>query len=125
MRGFTLLEVLVVLALIGFMAALVAPRLQRTYEAIARSGDRAEALRQFERLPLVAREQGSPILVPAGYAMLSRYVALPTGWSATAIDPLRVDANGVCHGGRVRVVGGGSTETWSLAAPGCGIDDAP
>ena len=48
-RGFSLLELLVVLALIGMLTAVVAPRLQRTYDAIAGSGERDEVHRQLER----------------------------------------------------------------------------
>jgi len=124
-RGFTLLELLVVLGLIAMMAALVAPRLQQTYDAIARSGERAEAVRQLELLPLRARSTGRAIVVDADDpAMLGQYLELPEGWTASALQPLRVDASGVCHSAQVRVTGGGAAETWTLRAPDCGIDDA-
>jgi prepilin-type N-terminal cleavage/methylation domain-containing protein len=123
--GFTLLELLVVLALVSIVAAMVAPRLQRTYDAVARSGNRAEAVRQLERLPLIARDQGRAIVVPAeDGAVLAQWLQLPSGWQAMALDPLRIEANGLCHGARIRVQGDGATETWTLSAPDCGIHDA-
>lgn len=125
-RGFTLLELLVVLGLIAMMAALVAPRLHKTYQAIVSSGDRAETARQLERLPLVARDLGRAIEIDADEgAELARYLALPEGWSVRALDPVLVEASGLCHATRVRVEGAGSTETWSLAAPDCGVADVP
>lgn len=121
-RGFTLLELLVVLALVGMMAAMVAPRLQGTYEAIASSGERAEVARQLERLPLVARDRGRSItLAPGGATPLQ----MPAGWTVTALDAVLVDASGICHGGRVVVRGRGSVETWTLSPPDCGVADGP
>lgn len=124
--GFTLLELLIVLALMSMVAAMVAPRLQRTYDAVARSGDRAETLRQLERLPLVARDRGRAIVIPADDdAMLAGLLSLPAGWKARTLAPLRVESNGVCHAARIQVRGGGAAETWTLSAPDCGIADAP
>lgn len=124
--GFTLLELLIVLALVSLLAAMVAPRLQRTYDAVVRSGDRAEAVRQLERLPLLARDRGSAIDVPADDSkMLDGLLALPPGWSARTLEPLHVAASGLCDATRVRVAGGGAAETWTLAAPDCGVVDAP
>jgi prepilin-type N-terminal cleavage/methylation domain-containing protein len=124
--GFTLLELLVVLALVSMLAAMVAPRLQRTYEAIARSGDRAETLRQLESLPLRARAEGRAIDAAAGDpAGLAPYLDLPEGWSVRPLDPLRIESTGFCHPARIRVDGGGGSETWSLSAPDCAVPDAP
>lgn len=124
--GFTLLEILIVLALMSMMAAMVAPRLQRTYDAIVRSGDRAEAIRQLERLPLIARDRSHAIEIPADDAQaLPGYLDLPQGWSMRTMEPLRVEASGLCHPARVRVEGGGASEAWTLSAPDCGVSDAP
>lgn len=124
--GFTLLELLIVLALVSMVAAMVAPRLQRTYDAVARSGERAEAVRRLERLPLLARERGAAIDIAADDAQaLTGLLALPEGWTANPLEPLQVEASGVCRETKVRVAGGGGAETWTLAAPDCGVADAP
>lgn len=124
-RGFSLLELLVVLALIGMLTAVVAPRLQRTYDAVAGSGERDEVRRQLQRLPLLARAAGEPIDVPVGAdAELSARIALPEGWRIQLLEPVRVEASGACHAARLRVEGRGVTEEWLLAVPDCGVRDA-
>ena len=124
-RGFSLLEMLVVLAVVSIMVALVAPRLAGTVRAIASSGERAETVRQLELLPLLARSQGQPIVAAADAALVAEGLAFPDGWRATALDPLRIAANGICQPGRLRVEGGGTAEEWTLAAPDCRVDPAP
>ncbi len=119
--GFTLLELLVVLALVAMMAALTVPRLQRTVTAIASSGERAEVVRQLERLPLLARRDGRAIEIAADESPAA-YLQLPQGWETRAITPLRVAANGICSAARIRVSGADGVETWSLAAPDCRVD---
>lgn len=124
--GFTLLELLIVLALVSMVAAMVAPRLQGTYDAVVRSGDRAEAVRQLERLPLLARERGTAIDIPADDSrVLAGLLSLPEGWTARTLEPLHVEASGLCSATKLRVQGGGGTETWMLAAPDCGVADGP
>ena len=123
--GFSLLEMLVVLALIAIMVALVVPRLAGTVRAIATSGERAETARQLELLPLLARRQGQPIVAATDAPLVAEGLAFPDGWRATALDTLRVAANGICHPARLRVEGGGVVEEWTLAAPDCRVDQAP
>lgn len=124
--GFSLLELLVVLFLISVMAAMVAPRLQRTYQAIASSGDRAEVIRRLEQLPFVARERARPLVVaPDDADALMQIVPLPEGWSAEPVSALHVEASGFCHPATLRVSGAGVVEDWSLSAPDCGVSDDP
>lgn len=121
--GFTLLEMLVVLALVSIMVAVVAPRLAGTVRAIGDSGDRAETRRQLERLPLLARASGHRIDLPAEAPLAIDGLAFPEGWSVTALDPVRIAGSGVCSAARVRVAGAGLVEEWTLAAPDCTVDD--
>ncbi|WP_255409764.1 prepilin-type N-terminal cleavage/methylation domain-containing protein [Luteimonas sp. 100069] len=124
--GFSLLELLVVLFLISVMAAMVAPRLQRTYQAIASSGDRAEVVRRLELLPFLARENNRALIIAPGDAdALMQVVALPEGWWAEPVSKLHVEASGFCHPATLRVSGAGAVEDWPLSAPDCGVRDAP
>ncbi|HZH44673.1 MAG TPA: prepilin-type N-terminal cleavage/methylation domain-containing protein [Lysobacter sp.] len=123
--GFTLLELLIVLALIAVASAMVAPRLQRTYDAVVGSGERAEVRRQLEQLPLRARRAGQPLFVNAGaHAVLAESLQFPDGWQVSPLDPIRIEASGLCTQARVRVEGRGGAEIWTLVAPDCRVADA-
>lgn len=124
-RGFSLLELLVVLALISFMTALVAPRLQNTVEAISRSGERAAAVRQLERLPLLARRDGVAMNVAKGQELAMPGLEFPDGWSARAVDELHVAANGYCSPATLEVTTPTNSERWVLGMPDCRVSDAP
>jgi len=121
-RGFSLLELLVVLAIVSIMVALVAPRLSGTMRAIATSGDRAETVRQIERLPLLAREAGHPIEIAADAEVRAEGVAFPEGWKVVAITALAVAANGFCRPAQLRVEHDAGSETWAVAGPDCAVD---
>lgn len=122
-RGFTLLELLIVLALTSMVVALVAPRLSQTVAAISRSGDRAEVARQLEELPMHARRQAAAIAVQE-HADLSTLLDLPEGWSVVALTPLRVRENGICDAADVQVRTEGLVESWHLQMPDCAVGDA-
>lgn len=123
--GFSLLELLVVLALMSFMTALVVPRLKTTLDAITRSGDRAEAVRQLERLPLLARREGASIQRGPGQALALAGLQLPGGWTARVVDTLQVAANGYCDPALLEVSSPEGEQRWALRSPDCRVSDAP
>ena len=122
-QGFSLLELLVVLAIVSIMVALVAPRLAGTVRAIQVSGDRLEVARQIERLPLLARANGKPIAIAADADVRMDGIEFPKGWKVSAQSALHVAANGFCRAAQLRVDDGTSVETWSVATPDCTVDD--
>lgn len=123
--GFSLLELLVVLAIVSIMVALVAPRLAGTVRAIQVSGDRIEVARQIERLPLLARASGEPINIAVGADVAVDGIEFPKGWKVTALSAVDVHANGFCRPAQLRVDNGDGSETWSLATPDCTVDHGP
>lgn len=118
--GFSLLEMLVVLVLVAAMAAMVAPRLQATYSALVRSGERAEVGRQLARLPGLARDAGQPIeIAQDDVRAVGELLALPEGWRVRPMAPVRVAASGVCHEAQVQIEVDGQIETAWLSPPAC------
>ena len=62
-RGFTLLELLVVLALVGLVTAIAVPNLERLYAALTREADRDYILDQFSGLGRRALHQSRNYVV--------------------------------------------------------------
>lgn len=125
MQGFSLLELLVVLALMSAVTALVVPRLATTVDAIQRSGERAEAVRQLERLPLLVRRTGTELRVERNQRLAVEGMELPQGWTLQTLERLQVAGNGYCHPSLLEVLTPAGVERWTLAAPDCRVADAP
>ena len=105
-RGFTVLELLVVLLLLGLLAALVAPNLERFYAGLTRSTERDYILGQFADLGRYAREQGQTYVVRGGSDALedrttggsseppapgSSPATASGNWSGEALAPYPID----------------------------------
>jgi prepilin-type N-terminal cleavage/methylation domain-containing protein len=127
MRGFTLLEMLVVLVILGMAAALVAPPLARTVDRVREAGERDDVLRGIERLPLRVRDGGVALEIAAGATLPAWDTPWPAGWRVAAATPLRIEANGFCVGGDVQAEGPAGLRRWRLLAPDCAVEalDAP
>jgi len=124
MRGFTLLEMLVVLVILGMAAAVVMPPLARTVERVREAGEVDDVRRALERLPLQAREQGRPLVFPAGAVLPAQDRPWPEGWRVVVVSSLRIEASGFCHGGEVQATGSAGPRRWRLRVPDCQAGDA-
>ncbi len=114
-RGFTLLELLMVLALVALVTGLVAPRALAWLEG---ARERAELDRLHSRLavqPLLAFHAGQARVFagpPADWPV-------PAGWRLEFAGPLRWEANGMSAPGRVRVWSGPDLlADWVVVTPG-------
>ena len=108
--GFTLLELLIVLALLGLATAIAMPNLERLYASATRASERDYVLDQIAVLGREAALNGRAYVVfgdaqPPGAVEAARYpehetyvVDVPEGWRLQLDRPLVVRANGVCLG---------------------------
>ena len=108
--GFSLMELLVVLAIVALVGAIAVPNLSGLVGSAALATERERILNQFASLGVEAMQQNR------SFAVLGTDVAdppphpdefepyqfpLPEGWEVRVEEPILVRANGVCGGGRV------------------------
>ena len=135
-RGFTLLELIVVLALLGLVTVLALPNLERMYEGFSRKAEQGRILNRIAGLGREAMLRGRAFAVygageDAAEAIADRRVSgfepydldVPPGWEVNLDRPLLVRANGVCLGATVTLVHRGvSAARVVLQAPYCRVD---
>ena len=124
--GFSLLEILIVLAIMGLMMTLVAPRLVSSIEAVrfARTADLgAQQISQL-RAQAILRKQ-PVIFAPSGNletdvnAIGVSALDLPEGWSVSG-DVMRISATGLCTQGQFRLTNpNGQVADYLFTPPKC------
>jgi general secretion pathway protein G len=130
--GFTLLEILVVLAILALVAAATLPALGRIYDRVAWRFYRVDVERQIAGLRLKAYLDARDLALvsqpaePGADAPPGERIALqlPAGWRVVVRQPIIYRADGICLGGRLDLIGGSVRATYVLAAPRCWPPDA-
>jgi prepilin-type N-terminal cleavage/methylation domain-containing protein len=110
-RGFTLVELLVVLVLLSVMGAFVGPNMWKQY---ARASERAEIEVIHEALlreRKLAYTSGQPFTVDSSFVPLRR--AIPEGWELLASEPIYFLPSGVTSGGSINLLST-SGNKWQL-----------
>lgn len=114
-QGFTLLELLVVLVLIGLVAGTVGPNFFEAAQRMAGRNEEQQIRQQLNGLPLVALHQGERLEINKQGAPFT----LPEGWQLVAEQPVVYQANGVCRGGQAELRQGDWRQQITLQAPFC------
>lgn len=127
--GFTLLELLVVLVLLGLAAAVATPAMLRLADAAEGKTARDQVRQYMHRFPVVAMHRGQSLTLPAttGYRSgqwLSEHTgtALPELLSDAQFaleEPITYRSNGACTGGTVHWRVDDRELTFHLEAPLC------
>ena len=134
--GLTLTELLVVLALLGAIAAIALPNFERMTASVARDTEREHILNQFAELGPAAMLDGLDYVVLGTDTLEDDAVAdalvgrtrypldVPDGWEVLVDEPILARANGVCLGGRATLRHEELIEPFyvELTAPFCRVD---
>ncbi|MBV8429171.1 MAG: type II secretion system protein [Hyphomicrobiales bacterium] len=121
-RGFTLVELLVALAIMGILTMLAMPSLARFGDRIAFALGRRDIVRQIDQLPQIALSQGRDIvLVSSEHADGTYPVTVPKGWRINVDESVHYRFDGVCGGGKVSIIRGSFEEIYRLVPPLCAL----
>lgn len=127
-RGFTLLEMVVVLVLMGIVTSLTLPGLQKMYDGMSASLSRNELRSVMNTLALDVRSEGRPIEFrhyPADAKLLPNAFLerlKPLNVSLELEQPLRITASGFCpEAGIIKVIKGTQEYSLLLRSPDCRI----
>lgn len=119
-RGFTLLELVVVLALLGLATALVAPSGFRMIESWRRATEVDASLQAIAALGANAANTGRATELGPGEVESDARLGMPPGWVVHLDTPLRIQANGACSTAQGRIRGPGGYELpFETRAPFC------
>lgn len=108
--GFTLIEMVAVMALVSLMAGIALPAMQRWFDSISNRAQLSEVSIQFQRLASRAALLSQTVVLnkDSWHDKLSdgeMMLALPEGWSVTSTVPVTFYYSGVCTGGNVDLLG--------------------
>ncbi len=121
MRGFTLLEMLVVMALIAAVAGLALPNFMHMYDSYAASLKWSELTAEVDGLPFRAYSQGREIQLNDTSAR-EVLKSLPPAWKVRVTGTIRYRSNGWCEGGTLSIADdAGANRDLVLAPPDCGM----
>jgi prepilin-type N-terminal cleavage/methylation domain-containing protein len=116
-KGFTLVEVLVVLILLGLTSALVLPKFPAIYDRFKSRAEQDAFFQSLGALPLKAYTQQQAITLNQTTA--PQLLELPSGWKLTIENPIIYKPNGVCLGGALSYTSKGISIPIELTPPYC------
>jgi prepilin-type N-terminal cleavage/methylation domain-containing protein len=113
--GFTMIELLVTLVLLGLIASLAAPGLESWLRSRQNDAIRTALSSEMALLPLQANRQGEAITLNNGNQLLSLDLQIQF------IEPVVVLANGYCLGGKVSLLQNDRSIDYDVLAPFCEV----
>lgn len=126
-RGFTLMEMLVVLTVIGLIAGLATPNLRKLADSVERVTRHDGLVADIAGLPYRAFAMGQGFELGAGSfsALLNDgnpLLVVPGGWQVQIKKPIQYTFNGFCSGGVILLIAPDtSVERLFLEPPVCRV----
>lgn len=118
--GFTLLEMVVVLSILGLATAIAVPSVLRGIETWQRRGELELILDQVRGLPAFARAQARDIQISRqSLSAADAPLQAEPGSVLTTDKEWRVRHNGVCEGGMIALKSAGRTTRIEVLPPFC------
>ena len=115
--GFTLIEMLVVLVILGLTSALVLPKFPAIYEKFKSKSELETFSQSLAVLPLQAYTKQQTIVL--NQASANELLKLPSEWEIQIPQPIIYKANGVCLGGELSYTVKGQSTAITLIPPYC------
>ena len=116
-RGFTMIELLVVLVILGLTSALVLPKFPAIYERFKGKAEEDKFYQSLSVLSLGAYTQQTELVLDEKTA--GKLLDLPESWQITIDKPIIYKSNGVCLGGIVGLSVNGIGRDITLNPPYC------
>lgn len=113
--GFTMVELLVTLVLLGLIASVAAPSLDSWLRSRQANALRSALSSELALLPMKANRQGSAITINDASQLQAQALQLEF------LEPVVVLANGYCKGGQVALVQNDKRVKFDVLAPYCEI----
>ncbi len=120
-KGFTLLELLIVLLVIGLVAGLVMPRLSNIYDGMVTMYEKDDVMAQLNGLHFKVFQYGQ-VFDLISYPLpqnAPKLLELPQGWTLKTETPIRFRSNGSCSGGHLTLLHGEDNFILKLEPPFC------
>ncbi|MQP77353.1 prepilin-type N-terminal cleavage/methylation domain-containing protein [Stenotrophomonas sp. MYb238] len=119
LRGYTLLEMVVVMAILAMATAIAAPPSYRMIRSWQEATQVEDVIQQLERLPSAVRASGNPLSADAESGI--ELIDLPQDWVLHMDTPLQVQANGACSDAQGTLITTYQTVEFRVLAPFCRI----
>ena len=121
-RGFSLLEISVVLVLMSLATAMVLPQLSKAFASLQTKSEFEMILLKATSLSSLAFSRGARVVIQ-DIEDVTRELAPAKGWRVGIIEPIIVNANGFCLGGELRFEARGFVESVRFFPPYCQLSE--
>ncbi len=121
-KGFSLLELLIVLIIMGSVSTIALPQIQRSLEAYQFSVEKSQVLSGINTLVNISYRNASQfeiLKLPSGTTWIDEHINIPRDWSVYSREPITFYPNGSCSGGTIVIQNQKETFNYELPPPYC------